>query len=348
MVYFGIVQTFPLIYPIVIAVILSLIFHPFVTFFEHRLRFPRPAATIAVIAGFILFILVGLFLIIAEIYQGAVNLAMKIPGQFEIFFQFTEDILNNNIVPLLERIFPIFHSLDSSKQQLIEENIGRLMDEFSASAANFFQRLLLGIPEALSILPNSFTVMIFIILAVFLITNDLPKLKKKADALIPSTAASSIKEVFSHFKSSFGGYLKAQCLLILISAIIILAGLLIIGIDHALTISIIAAVADLIPYIGTGIVFIPWIIYLFITGDYFLTISITIIYMIVIISHQFLEPKIVSSNIGLHPLTALIGMFLGLQLWGIFGIILAPASLILMISLHRTGITKWIWEFIKG
>src|SRR5699024_11493170 len=64
-------------------------------------------------------------------------------------------------------------------------------------------------------------------------------------------------------KKALSGFFKAQLILITITAGSIYIGLLIVGIDHALTIALLAAGVDLLPYIGTGIIFIPWIIYLF-------------------------------------------------------------------------------------
>src|SRR5690625_6811556 len=83
----------------------------------------------------------------------------------------------------------------------------------------------------------------------------------------------------------------------MISSCIILLGLFILKIEHALTIALLIGFVDVLPLIGTGLVFIPWIGYLFITNDYFLTIGLSLIYMVVVISRQFIEPKILSAHI---------------------------------------------------
>src|SRR5699024_6773123 len=115
-------------------------------------------------------------------------------------------------------------------------------------------------------------------------------------------------------KSLFG-YIKAQCILIAISAFISLVGLLFLGMNHAFTITLIIAFVDLLPIIGTGIIFIPWIGYLFFSGDYSLTIGLTFIYMAIILIRQILEPKILSVNVGVSPLIALLTLFISVQWW---------------------------------
>src|SRR5699024_11387046 len=70
-------------------------------------------------------------------------------------------------------------------------------------------------------------------------------------------------------------------------------------------IALLTSIVDFLPFIGTGIVFIPWIIYLFFTDHFTLTIFISMLYMIIIIQRQLSEPKIVSKSIGLPPLVTL-------------------------------------------
>src|SRR5699024_5835394 len=115
-------------------------------------------------------------------------------------------------------------------------------------------------------------------------------------------------------KKALLGYLKAQLTLISITGAIVFVGLLILHVDYALTIAVATGLIDLLPYLGTGIVFVPWIIYMFFTGNYFLTIGLAVLYAIVLIQRQIMEPKIVSSNIGLDPLATLIAIFVGIQL----------------------------------
>src|SRR5690625_1805820 len=90
---------------------------------------------------------------------------------------------------------------------------------------------------------------------------------------------------------------------------------------------------DIFQFIMKILIFIPCIGYLFITNDYFLTIGLSIIYMVVVILRQFIEPKILSAHIGINPLLALIILFFSIQFWGIGGILFTPILLILISAL---------------
>src|SRR5699024_9675992 len=150
------------------------------------------------------------------------------------------------------------------------------------------QNLLLLIPDLLTWLPGSATVVMFIIIATVLMTNDWNRLKSGAKSIISPYVHSYLLEIHFHFKKALTGFMKAQFILIFITMLIIFAGLSLLKVDHAVTIALLAALVDLFPYIGTGIIFIPWAVYLFITGNYSLTIGLTLLYMFIIIVRQFL------------------------------------------------------------
>ena len=88
--------------------------------------------------------------------------------------------------------------------------------------------------------------------------------------------------------------------------------------------------------------------YLFLTANYPLTIGLTIIYMVIIISRQLLEPKIISANIGINPLITLLAVFISIQLWGLSGVLIAPLILIIVTTCNQTGVFKQLWYYVKG
>ncbi len=335
-------------YPIILAALFSLLLHPFVTFLEQKLRFPRPLATFTMMIVMFGIFIGGVFLIISELFQGTAYLAEQVPDHFQTLVHFGAELLNTKILPLYQKVISLFHTLNGSHQTMIHANIKQFTNHIASTGAGYLKRGILKVPILMSKLPSSITVVLFIVLATFFITNDFVRLKQIGGKLVPESARRSVDNVIKHLNSAFIAFIKAQFILVLISACIIFFGLLLIRVEHVLTITLFAFIMDLLPYIGTGIIFIPWIIYLFITADFPMTIGITIIYMIVVISRQVLEPKILSSSMGINPLAALTSLFIGIQLWGVTGIIIAPISLIFINALYQAGVWKQIGQFIKG
>ncbi len=342
------ITTFKYSYPILLAAIISALIHPVVRFLEQRAKLPRFISVFVTLIGFLLFCIGLLLLVITEIYQGSLFLAEQLPRHLESFVLFLENFFNHNVLPIYEKVISYFHSLDQNHQVTINEYIRSLTDFIASTGGDLLQNSLTKVPVMLAAVPGSITSIIFVLLATFMISNDYERLKLVAGKYIPIGASESTQRLIRHLKHAVSGIFRAQLTLMFISCCIILAGLMVFQIDHALTIVLFAAVVDLIPYIGTGIIFIPWIIYLFAVSDYHLTIGLSVLYMIVILSRQILEPKILSSKIGIHPLILLIGMFIGIQIWGFAGLLIAPLLIVLGNALHQSGILQILWNFIKG
>ena len=335
-------------YPFLIALLFSFVLHPFVTYLEDRLKFPRIFATIfTVCLGFIL--ISGLTLIIiTEVIEGTTYLAVRIPAHFQAFVSQFEFFLTNKVTPIYEQLSLLFKSLNSSQQSTIQENIQLFTSQLATSGTQFLKNILLKIPAILSMIPYSVTMMIFVVIGTVLITNDWKILKNLASRFIPKQLKEMSNHLVIHFEKSLFGYIKAQCILIAISAFITLVGLLFLDMNHAFTITLIIAFVDLLPLVGTGVIFIPWIGYLFFSGYYSLTIGLTFIYMAIIFLRQILEPKILSVNIGVSPLIALLTLFISIQWWGVTGIFITPLILVVINTCYRAGVFKSIWYYVKG
>ena len=115
-------------------------------------------------------------------------------------------------------------------------------------------------------------------------------------------------EVYIELRKAFFGFIRAQVTLISITGAIVLAGLLILRVKYAFALAFVIGLIDLLPYLGTGFIFVPWIIYEFIVQNYSLGIGLLVLYIIIIVQRQMMEPKVVSVNIGISPLVTLIAI----------------------------------------
>lgn len=345
---FSMTISFSYLYPLAIAGLIAIILHPVVTFLEERLKLPRLLGTTGTMLV-LFFLLSGiLFILVSEFIQGTLFLAEQLPTHFQTFSLYLTNFIEQNIIPIYQKLTAYFQTLNASQQAAISENLKHFINNLTASATTFLQGALLKLPTIIASLPSSITIVIFILLAAFMITVDYKKIVLFFHKHIPNTFKMPIHKVIVQLKKTIIGYAKAQIILVLISAILVYIGLVIIQVNHAFTITLYIALVDLFPYIGSGIIFMPWIIYLFIVGNYSMSINLSILYGIVIIIRQLIEPKILSSSIGIHPLVALITLFIGIQFWGVIGFLIAPIMLIFINTLYRAGTFNEIWKFIKG
>ena len=85
---------------------------------------------------------------------------------------------------------------------------------------------------------------------------------------------------------------------------------------------------------------IPWAILCAINGDLNLGIAIIILLVIMSVIRQLLEPKLVSKNIGIHPIFTLIAMYTGFKVIGVMGLLIGPIVLIIFKNIFANLIDK--------
>ena len=117
-------------------------------------------------------------------------------------------------------------------------------------------------------------------------------------------------------------------------------GLSIIKIDYAILIALCIAIFDILPVLGTGGVMIPWTVISIVLGNYWLALKLFILYVIITIVRNIIEPKIVGSQLGLHPIVTLSSMFAGLQVLGGLGLFGFPIGLSLLVHLNKKGVIQ--------
>lgn len=151
---------------------------------------------------------------------------------------------------------------------------------------------------------------------------------------------------------SLGKLFRSYALIICITGTEIFIGLNILSLlgiydgGNIIVISIIVALLDILPVLGTGTFMVPWAVYSLITDKIALAIGLFIIYAIIYIVRQVIEPKIVGGTVGLPPFVTLMGMYVGSQLFGFIGIFLVPIMIIIVKLLNDEGVIH-LWKPIE-
>lgn len=115
-------------------------------------------------------------------------------------------------------------------------------------------------------------------------------------------------------------------------------GLYVLGIENALVIAFLIAIFDVLPVLGTGGIMIPWILICFLNNQIKTCVGLLILYLVITVIRNIIEPKIVGKQIGLHPLLMLLCMYLGAKLFGFLGIFILPILILILQNLNDNGI----------
>lgn len=335
-------------YPFFIALGLSFALNPLISMLEKKTRLSRGFATFAVLI-LIFGILSGLIVFIGlNLIKGLTYLTKVVPEHVNLLTTDFQTLFFAKLLPAWEHLTHMYNELSPSDQHAIQQNI-RSMGEKSAEMLNGIgSHLIKGLSHFIVSLPNTLTSTILIFLATFFISKDWNQIGAFILASASPKIDEHLKAVYQELKKAFIGFIHAQFILVLITTGIVFVGLLALRVEHPLTIALVSGIVDLMPYLGTSAVFIPWIAYHFFAQNYMLTIGLSALFALVIIQRQMTEPKILSSNIGLDPLATLISLFIGFKIFGFAGLILGPISLVILKTLFQARVFHDIWLYIAG
>ena len=244
-----------------------------------------------------------------------------------------------------------FDKLEIPRQviSIIETSANNFLDFVTKWVSGFLTSILQGITS----LPVVGIYIVITILSTYFICADRLFILDQFEHHFPKIWVRKFGIHLKKLISTLGSYLKAEATLILISFIEVLIGLCIfkwigLNVEYPLLAALGIGFVDALPILGSGTVMIPWAIISAVNGDLKLGIAIFILYVIILVVHQLLEPKIVSNNLGIHPIFTLIAMYTGFKISGIIGLFIGPIVLIILQNVFETmidnGIVKTILE----
>jgi len=339
----------PLLYPFFISLVIALMINRPVTYLHEKWKVPRWLAVIILLL--LLLSIVGgvITLAITETVTEIGHLMEILPHYTNEFADYLEKTISQDfLIGIYNQFTFLWEQLDEPSQETIRTNVQNAIKVVTDTAKNLGLGFLNGLKNVLLSLPNMATVLVISLLGAFFISKDFFLWEGRFRRLLPRGFNRRIDQVLIDLRNALFGFLRAQLTLISLTAAIVIIGLLIMRVDYAITIGLITGLVDLLPYLGTGTIFVPWIIYAFFKGNYTLVIGLSILYGIVVIFRQIIEPKVVAENVGLDPLLTLVALFIGLQLFGFLGLIAGPVSLVVINALIKAKIFEDVWNYIKG
>ena len=162
------------------------------------------------------------------------------------------------------------------------------------------------------------------LLAAFLISARLPRLKNGIKEKLPKSWHEKYQPALRRVGASMGGWLKAQLKLCAVTWGIVTAGFLLLRITYAPAWAALVAVVDAVPILGTGTVLVPWALVCFLQGQQLRAIGLLCTYGVAVAVRTILEPRLVGRHLGLDPLATLAALYVGYRFWGFLGLLLTP------------------------
>ncbi len=192
--------------------------------------------------------------------------------------------------------------------------------------------------DFVSAVPGFAVASVVFLMASYFIVSDYPRLRYMVTDQCPQPLRTFCGQVRDIFMEAFGGYIKSELLLSLGVFFILTAGFFIIGQPYRLVLAFGLALLDFIPILGSGTVLVPWAVIDLITANYREAIGLMVIWGLVSLFRRFAEPKVLGDQTGLSPILSLLGIYVGMRLGGVPGMVLGPLLLLVCINLCKLGI----------
>lgn len=313
MVFFVFFSTLNYTLPFVLALIFALILRKPTNFLIRKLKVNSSLAslisTIIFFAVITILISWGITILMQETIQLGKNTQVYISKN------------STTISDSLNHFKEYYNNLDPNIISTLEKNFSSYLTKLSNITVQVTGKIVSTLISLLAAIPNILMVVLFTLLTTYFFTKDMTSSKNKLINIIPNKA-NKMSYVFSETKRMLGNYLLSYLLIIGITFLETLIVFLVFKVKYAVILSIICAIADLLPILGIGTIYIPLaIIYFFFIKNYIAAFGIIISYVLVSIIRQIIEPKIVSSSLGIHPVAVLAALFIGLKANGLSGIV---------------------------
>lgn len=311
---------FPIFLPFLIGWLLSLLFCPLADRLERR-GVPRG---VGALLGILL--LFGLFGALG-VWSGT-GLTQRLRLAFENLPQYMEYAEN--------ALASFWEHFDAFLAQLPPQ-LRPFLQQFEQEFSNILFALLnQGAPASLfSAVPHFFLGFFVALVSAYFFTKDKAAIHQAYLAHLEPLVGFSLGAARKELAASVWGYLKTQLILMLVTFCICIAGMLALRSPHPLLLSALTAVIDALPFFGSGFILWPGAAIHLIMGHSGLAIGYLVIYGIIQATRQIMQPRILSAQIGLHPLLTLFSMYFGFRCIGVWGLLLGPVVAVVLQAFFR-------------
>ena len=318
----------PLAAPFLLAAVLALLAEPLVRVFQQRLHLSRGIASGVGVSITLLLTALLLTTLCAFLLRELGELAGIMPD--------LESAASDGISSMEGYFLSLAAQTPANVRTLLTRGVenlfsgsSRVLDQVSSRLLDLASNILKGLPDSALSLGTW-------ILASYMTSARLPKIKDLLRDHLPPTWKDRYLPALRQLRHTLTGWLTAQLKLAGITFGILTMGFLLLKISYAPLWAALISLADALPILGTGTILIPWSFVCFLQGDTLQALGLLGIYAVAALMRSILEPRLIGKQLGLDPLITLMAIYAGYHIWGFFGMLLAP--------LLAVGLTQLLWQ----
>ena len=301
----------PLLLPFVLAFLIAYVLRRPIRFLSRVLHAPK--GLVAVLLVVLTYGTIGLLLALAGIRITATitSVVQQIPSLYSAY-----------ILPELTDFFAWLEELLAK----LDPSLMSALQELQSQLLNMLWQLV-----------SSLSVVLVGGVSTFFIAVDYQKIVRFCLGCLQGSTRNLVLQVKAYVVGTLFVCIRSYALIMSITFVELSVGLTLIGVNRAILVALLIAIFDILPVLGTGGIMIPWVILSALGGDLPHAFALLVLYVIITVIRNIIEPRIVGAQIGLHPVLTLMSMFVGNHLFGIVGLFGLPILLSLLRYLNDNG-----------
>jgi len=302
--------TLPYTFPFIAAFFIAFLIQPVTKFFKEKLKLTKsiPSLLSSILVYIVFFGLVALlfYKIISEAAMLLSNLS-----------NLNLDIIMNPVREIIGDIGTYFKNIDPN---FIEKNSSQIYQVLT-NGINILGKSLNAFLSIAASIPLWITILFIIIMSTYFFSRDMTAIKEKVMSLFSEKGREKFLKVWYEGIKILSQYIKAYLLIYSLTFLQTLFGFSILGVKYAVILSLICTITDILPVLGIAVIYLPLAAIYLISGNYFTSAGLIILFLLISVVRQIVEPRIVSSSLGIHPVLILAAIFIGLKAYGFTGMI---------------------------
>ena len=315
-----------LVAPVLVAVLFLTIFGPLMKSIQDRFHLPRQFVAVvflilAVAFGIMVFWLLATFLI------------GRIPEWIRDL-----DILEKNLTEAVSGVCRQLGALFGVNSQFLQD---KLIESIRRTVDYLQEDVVCGILvhgfEYIGLLIKFGGFLITFLIATVLLAKDYDDIINR---MLEREEWHVTLEVICGILRYVASFVKAQLIIMSCISLICVFGLSVLGVPNGFFWGILAGLLDALPFVGTGVVLMPLLIVGITNGFWGQCLGITLLLIICIFLREMLEPKLIGRRVGVPPITLLIAIYVGIHLFGVWGILKGPLGFVIVYETYHSIIRR--------
>ena len=276
-------------------------------------------------------VIIGIFtVIIVRIVNRGISVVEAVPGVY------TESI-QPGLENLAGKVSSLPEIIDDSFVDMLRDSFTNIIGAIGSKITDISAKLVVKISSIASKVPSLLLNTIICLIATVFIAMDYEGIEGFFKRNLPEHTLKVAVDFKDSLVDTVWQFLWSYFVIFVITAAEITLGFLIVRQKNALLLGMLIAVFDAFPIVGSGMILLPFSVITMLSARVGKGIGLLIVYLVVVIVRQIIEPKIVGRHVGLSPILTLITMYIGTELFGGIGLFGLPILTAIIIEMNNNG-----------